>query len=368
MPASGSGMIASSVCPDVYSTFSSGRCARSSAASSRPGLPRHHDIRQEQVDRAAVARCERERLGAVERLEHGVSLCGQMRRAASRTPSSSSTSRIVSPPVARTGSGTGPSRLDELAHDARQVDSHRRALVRLARDVDEAAALRDDPVDAREAEPRSRARLRREERLEDPRPRRGIHATAGVGDGEDDERPRRPRRSAACSGSTFAVLIVSVPPSGMASRAFSARLTRTCSTWPGSACTSQRSEPSAVDHLDVLADQAMQHLFVSTTIVFRSTMRGCSTCLRPKARSCWVSDAARSAACSIASTSARRPTSLRVEAAAQEAAVHGDDRQQVVEVVRDAAGQAADGVELLRLVQAFLELLAVADVVHHRRR
>ena len=112
-----------------------------------------------------------------------------------------------------------------------------------------------------------------------------------------------------CSGSTFAVLIVSVPPAGMASRAFRARLTSTCSTWPGSACTSPRSAPSAVTTSMCSPIRRCSILFVSTTIVFRSTMRGCSTCLRPKARSCCVSDAARCAACSIASTSARRPTS-----------------------------------------------------------
>ena len=45
--------------------------------------------------------------------------------------------------------------------------------------------------------------------------------------------------------------------------------------------------------------------------------------------------------------------------------VAGDDGEQVVEVVRDAAGEAADRLELLRLIQAFLELFPVADVVHH---
>ena len=43
------------------------------------------------------------------------------------------------------------------------------------------AALRDDPVDGREPEPRALARLlRREERLEDPRPHRIVHADTGV--------------------------------------------------------------------------------------------------------------------------------------------------------------------------------------------
>ncbi len=94
-------------------------------------------------------------------------------------------------------------------------------------------------------------------------------------------------------------------------------------------------------------------------------MRGCSTCLRPNARSCCVSAAARCAASSIAFDVRALADLARVETAEEEAAVDADDGQQVVEVVSDAAGEAADCVELLRLVEAFLELLAVADVVHH---
>jgi hypothetical protein len=41
-----------------------------------------------------------------------------------------------------------------------------------------------------------------------------------------------------------------------------------------------------------------------------------------------------------------------------------DDRQQVVEVVRDAAGELADRLHLLRLAQALLQPLAVAHVAH----
>ena len=168
-----------------------------------------------------------------------------------------------------------------------------------------------------------------------------------------------------CSGRRSPSLIVSVPPAGIASRAFRARLTSTCSTWPGSACTSPRSEPSAVTTSMCSPIRRRSILFVSTTIVFRSTMRGCSTCLRPKARSCCVSDGG--ALRRLLDRLDVRPLAdlARVEAAEQEAAVHGDDGQQVVEVVGDAAGEAADCVELLRLVEALLELLAVADVVHH---
>ncbi len=39
-----------------------------------------------------------------------------------------------------------------------------------------------------------------------------------------------------------------------------------------------------------------------------------------------------------------------------------NDRQEIVEIVRYAAGQLADGVQLLRLVQLLLELPALGDV------
>ena len=43
--------------------------------------------------------------------------------------------------------------------------------------------------------------------------------------------------------------------------------------------------------------------------------------------------------------------------------VAGDDRQQVVEVVSDAARQLADGIELLRLPKLLLERMLVAHVL-----
>ena len=46
----------------------------------------------------------------------------------------------------------------------------------------------------------------------------------------------------------------------MASRALTARFIRTCSIWPGSAFTVPRSGRQAGRQLDVLADQAAQHL------------------------------------------------------------------------------------------------------------
>ena len=61
---------------------------------------------------------------------------------------------------------------------------------------------------------------------------------------------------------------------------------------------------------------------------------------------------------------------LRVGAREQDLGVAGDHRQQVVEVVRDAAGQPADRLHLLRLGEALLEPPPLGHVVgeHERRR
>ena len=59
---------------------------------------------------------------------------------------------------------------------------------------------------------------------------------------------------------------------------------------------------------------------------------------------------------------------FRQFAAAQEVGRRADDGQEVVEVVRDAAGQLADGFHLLRLAQRFLALAALGDVDRFRHR
>ena len=59
---------------------------------------------------------------------------------------------------------------------------------------------------------------------------------------------------------------------------------------------------------------------------------------------------------------------FRQFAAAQEIGRGADDGQQIVEIVRDAAGQLPDGFHLLRLAQRFLALAALGDVDGFRHR
>ena len=63
---------------------------------------------------------------------------------------------------------------------------------------------------------------------------------------------------------------------------------------------------------------------------------------------------------------------VAIEMLLQQLEVAGDHEQQVVEVVRDAAGQLPDGLHLLRLrqpslafPQRLLDMLAVAEIMDH---
>ena len=105
------------------------------------------------------------------------------------------------------------------------------------------------------------------------------------------------------------------------------------------------------------------------SVTLRSTTFGCRICLRLKASICRVSSAARSAARLISSASARRG-SAGSKPDHHDFGVADDRRQQVVEVVRDAARQPADGFHLLRVAQLLFERDAALQRVlafgHHR--
>src|SRR5690348_10692698 len=51
---------------------------------------------------------------------------------------------------------------------------------------------------------------------------------------------------------------------------------------------------------------------------------------------------------------------LQIAAAQQQIAVTGDDRKQIVEIVRNTAGEPADRLHLLRLAELLLEPIALA--------
>ena len=110
---------------------------------------------------------------------------------------------------------------------------------------------------------------------------------------------------------------------------------------------------------------------VATTSL-RSSTRGCITCWRLKASSCRVSAAARSPARRISSTVS--PARIAgVQAFLEKLRVAADRLDDVVEVVGDAAGEAAHRLHLLHALQAQLVALAaraprpLVDVVDQPR-
>ena len=97
------------------------------------------------------------------------------------------------------------------------------------------------------------------------------------------------------------------------------------------------------------------------TTLFMSSTRGCRICLRLNASSWRVSADARSAALRICFTSSLRG-SVGIESLHDDLGIQPDHRQQIVEVVGDAAGESSDGVHLLRLAELLLEISPLGKV------
>ena len=92
---------------------------------------------------------------------------------------------------------------------------------------------------------------------------------------------------------------MSLPPSGMASRALSARLRIAVASWLGSTVARQVSS-SNTDSISICSPSVGRSSFaVSMISVLTSVSCGCSGCLRAKASRCWVRSAPRDAASSI---------------------------------------------------------------------
>ena len=205
-------------------------------------------------------------------------------------------------------------------------------------------------------------RTRREERLEDAAPscrrpcRRRCRVTA-------TRRSRRPARRRAPRRLRVELDVarsrsVSVRRRGIASRALTARLTSTCSSWPGSALT--RPSSARADRRRARCPRrsgaAACCRMSRDDVVEVERPAAAATCWRLNASSCRVSAARALGRVRISSTSlAHADRRVGRAASSSELAVAEDDRQQVVEVVRDAAGELADRLHLLRLAQLLLE-------------
>ena len=217
-----------------------------------------------------------------------------------RTESSSSTSSIVSLPAAACGAVPAGG----VAAPSARVTAGKCIVnvvprARLAVDGDEAVALADDAVHRREAEAGALADvLRREERLEQMRARLRRHADAVVDDAQPHVVAAVPAGRAAASTSRRATR---ARPRGGSRRRPAARRARSArdSGSPARSASDRsgpRPAPARASHVerDVLANQPRRACSAGpTTVWFRSTSFGISTCLRLNASSCCVSAAAR---------------------------------------------------------------------------
>ncbi len=147
----------------------------------------------------------------------------------------------------------------------------------------------------------------------------------------------------------------------MAWRALVHRLSSTCSSCTGSARTTSGSgEPSTTRSTSSPRMRASSRV-KSPTVAPRSSARGWMICLREKARSLRVRSPPRRRGIEDLGELVGHGVAGRELAGCQlaEAQDHGE---QVVEVVRHAACQKADGLHLLRLSQLLLLALALGDV------
>ena len=267
------------------------------------------------------------------------------------------------PPAMRAplaGLGAGSSERTVPAGASGSEHPEGRALTRRRLHDDPAPRLRDAAMRRRQPQPRAAAGLlRREERLEDAVPQLRSDARAGVGDGDARERLARPPRRCYTP-------IRRRPPSGMASRAFSARFMTTCSSCARSATTGDRGPVGEDVELDVRAEQRLEHRRSPRTTAATSSVVRAPGRRRENARSCEVSSAARLAARRTSSTAWARV--LPVDLVVQDRAVAADHGHEVVEVVRDASGQAAERLEPPCLVELIAQAPRLGDVVDRRRR
>ncbi len=162
-------------------------------------------------------------------------------------------------------------------------------------------------------------------------------------------------RAPASSIHLLAVSMVMRPPSGMASRALMQRFSSAFSSWPGSISAGHR--PAKPTTSSCMAGPIVRRTRSSMSLIRRFTFTGFGSrvCLRENARRRWVKAAAR-----LAAPCATRHVAVDLgEPALRHPRLHqlqraGYARQQVVEVVRQPAGQLSDGLHLLRLPQSLL--------------
>ena len=175
-----------------------------------------------------------------------------------------------------------------------------------------------------------------------------VHAMAGIAHGRAGHKCRA-AGSASALQAPSASNMVSVPPFGIASRALTTRFSSASSIWLVSIMTSgSRSGRSNCSSICGPSERSIRSVMPRTRST-RSRGFDLQSCRRANASRRWVSVAPRCAPC--IAPSIRRASSDRRHVLAQQLEIAEHRHQQVVEVVRHAAGELADHLHLLRLAQ-----------------
>ena len=172
--------------------------------------------------------------------------------------------------------------------------------------------------------------------------------------------------SGSCARSAFSVRMSSVPPSGIASRALTSRLRTTCCEL--AAVDEHRLERASEAglQLDVLVQHAVEQLERLVDDVVQVDRLGLEHLL-PAEREQLLRQLARPRRREVDLAHALGRPVLALDLAREEGARGADDGEDVVEVVRDAAGEAADRLHLLGVAQLLLEPLALGKGVPRGR-
>ena len=166
---------------------------------------------------------------------------------------------------------------------------------------------------------------------------------------------------------TFRTPMVSRPSPSMASRPLTARLIRAVSNWAMSAIAKQLLSRYLDVDPDPAADEGTDEL--GHGLDLRADIEHLRLQRLPAGKCQQLTGQLGSALHGLGNRVDVAPAALfRQFAAAQEVGRGADDGQEIVEIVRHAAGQLPDRFHLLRLAQRFLALAALRDVdgVRHR--
>ena len=259
----------------------------------------------------------------------------------------------------------GRRRRDCTRPGRRQVDLERGAVPGLAVDPDVTAALLDHAVDRRQAKAAAFALLLgREERLEHARTGRRVHAFAAVADREHHVRARLDRDvRQRVRGVQFDVgSLDRQPPAGRH------RIARVDREVDENLLHRRRIDRHLTqigrergDQLDILADQpAQQFLDLRHQRVEVDHLR--LQHLPPAERQQLPGQRRGAIARRLNFQQIQAQRILLRDLVEHQVAVAEDRREQVVEVVRDPAGELTDRFHLLRLAQLLLELAPLGDV------